>query len=369
MVTPLKAKKRILTLDLMRGYFILIIIIDHLERWPGIFDWITGQGRLWVSAAEGFILLSGVMIGLIRGRKELHKPMKEVSKKILKRSFILYIWAIITALLSILIVKHLFAGSYFFPYPPGTDSFSASQNDLYELLTFRAIFGWSIYLQVYAVFLFFSPFAVWLLRKGKWKLLLAISVLIWAVGTRLNALIISWQLLFFIGVVIGFYFDTLNAKWHSYKHRRAVSYSAVIATLITVVISTFVIFAWTAVKAGMLPFNEQQFIDFRATIDPFFLRQKFLPLHMILTFLWIFTLYILVHRFEGKINKWFGWLLVPFGQNSLFVYIVQGFVIIAASTLIPHTQNMFINAAIIASVIMIVWGITFIKPLYKIIPR
>ena len=71
--------QRIDTIDIIRGYFLFVIIIDHLARFFGFFDLFTGGGRQWVSAAEGFFFISGMMIGLVRAKKLKDKPKK--SKK------------------------------------------------------------------------------------------------------------------------------------------------------------------------------------------------------------------------------------------------------------------------------------------------
>jgi hypothetical protein len=57
--------KRILSLDLLRGFFLIVIMIDHVELYPNGWDFLTGKGRLWVSAAEGFFFMSGLLIGMI----------------------------------------------------------------------------------------------------------------------------------------------------------------------------------------------------------------------------------------------------------------------------------------------------------------
>src|SRR3989339_456486 len=87
-------KRRIHELDLLRGFFILVIIIDHLQFWPSPLTFLTGEGRLWVSAAEGFFLISGLLIGYIRGYKGRNQPLTSISKKLAYRAFMLYAWGV-----------------------------------------------------------------------------------------------------------------------------------------------------------------------------------------------------------------------------------------------------------------------------------
>ena len=93
---PKPRTKRIEALDYLRGWFIIIIVIDHLTRWPNFLQAITGRGELWANASDGFLITSGLLIGYIRGYKDRDKPMIEVAKKLIRRSISLYIWGVIT---------------------------------------------------------------------------------------------------------------------------------------------------------------------------------------------------------------------------------------------------------------------------------
>ena len=73
-------RDRILALDLLRGYLLCVITIDHLFRFPGLFDLFTGRGQLWVSAAEGFFLISGILVGKIYGSKIAYNLRGETKK-------------------------------------------------------------------------------------------------------------------------------------------------------------------------------------------------------------------------------------------------------------------------------------------------
>lgn len=362
--------KRIVTFDLLRGFFILVIIADHLQRWPGVFDWFTGQGRLWVSAAEGFILISGIMIGLIRGHKDKSLPLITVSKKLWKRAFILYIWSVITSLVALVIVLNW--QTNFVPYPPGSDSFNPYSSWLsivIQSLNLTAVFGWTNFLGLYAVFLAVSPLAIWLLRNGKWWLLLLISSLIWMVGFNEKNMFFSWQLLFFIGSTFGYYFRTITIWWASFKYRKITSYSIVGLSLIIITTSTLVIFGWPIVKSSISPITLENFINFRNQIDPYFIREELLPARLFATLVCFLGLFLVVNKYQHQIYKLIGWLLLPFGRHSLFVYILQGIFVIIVAGLIPPLDNILLNALIIICSVLMLWLLTTkVKFLHKIIP-
>src|SRR3984885_13034058 len=88
------ASKRILGFDLIRGFLLLVILINHIELPPNFYDFFTGRGRLFVSAAEGFFFLSGLLVGMVYRRK-MAKGMKFVFKKIWTRAAELYVGSVI----------------------------------------------------------------------------------------------------------------------------------------------------------------------------------------------------------------------------------------------------------------------------------
>lgn len=353
-----QTNKRIETFDLMRGFFVLVIIIDHLQRWPGIFDWITGQGRLWVSAAEGFILISGIMIGLVRGRKNIQLPIKEVAKKLWKRAALLYFCAIFAAIatLGIVTIWH----TNFTPYPPGIDSYSAPTflGKIYETFTLRGTFGWSVFLMQYAVYLFVAPLFIYMLRKGLWWVGLLASAAVWLYGFGNNQYLLSWQFLFYIGATIGFYYHSIQNKWQSFAYHKQITSAAIVFAAISLASSVFVIFGWPIVKQSWSPITYEAMLQWRTVIDPLFTRSELLPLHLIITLLWFYTLYSVFVRYDSTIKKYFGWLLLRFGQNSLPIYVTQGFVVVFISGTLPTTNSILMNSMIISATILFIWWMT-----------
>ena len=79
--TKSTASQRIDAFDYLRGFFIVVIVIDHLWSFPSLWTFLTGEARLWMTAAEGFVLISGFLIGFIRGRKGLKLPFHDIAKK------------------------------------------------------------------------------------------------------------------------------------------------------------------------------------------------------------------------------------------------------------------------------------------------
>ena len=62
--------KRDRRLDLLRGYCVFAMTVDHLDV-PTWLYWFTGGNRFFVSAAEGFVFISGLVMGLV------YRPLTE----------------------------------------------------------------------------------------------------------------------------------------------------------------------------------------------------------------------------------------------------------------------------------------------------
>ena len=86
----LTQKGRDLRLDLLRGYFVLAMVVDHV-RGPSPLWLLTGGNRFYVSAAEGFILTSGLVAGLVYHRMIERDGMGPSLRKVFNRAATLYL--------------------------------------------------------------------------------------------------------------------------------------------------------------------------------------------------------------------------------------------------------------------------------------
>jgi len=361
-----KKSTRILTFDLLRGYFLVAIILDHLAYFPNGIDWLTGRGILYVSAAEGFFFISGIVLGIVRGRKLIDKPFAFAASLLLKRSLQLYVTAIILMLL------FTFIGWGFLNNPGLKPGIINPSNDFFDLIrgafTFEYIYGWADYLRLYAVFIFVSPIALWLLRRGLWYVVLIASALVWTqfsnspLSTPELSQVYSWQLIFFGGFVFGFHWESIQAWWQNRSRR--FRKTTIIATVTTA--------ALTMIASYLLNVEPQATLLVQANsfLTPFFNKES-LPIPRIILFLiWFGASFWLFSHFEKIIIRYFGWLLIPFGGNSLYVYVIHAFVVFFAQLLIlPPTSSLIVNFALSITGVGLVWLAVHYKFLMKIIPR
>jgi len=359
----------------MRGYFLVAIAFDHLDFFPNGLDWWSMRGSLFVTTAEGFFFISGLVLGIVRGAKLVDKPFGDVAKLLLKRGAQLYITTVVLVLL------FTFIGWLFYMDNPGLKAgIAPAGSNFFEVLwgtvSFQYFYGWADYLRLYAIFMFISPLAMWLLRNGKWYLMLAGSLFLWLlfpsdpnVPDNVQELLqpLTWQLIFFSGMTVGFYWNSIVAWWRqrSPRQKRSMVIGVLTAAAISFVWTFFVTFGAKYFNLNL--FNITQNTEYELYIH-FFDKER-MPLARFAMFMvWFWAAFYLFRRFESYIVKSLGWLLLPFGTNSLYVYTVQAFIIFFIHLYLQKGSvwfNFIVSVAIIALIRIMIQH----KFLMKVIPR
>ncbi len=363
---------RLIHLDVMRGIFLCVIIIDHLQRFPGFLDLFTGRGLLWASAAEGFFFISGMMLGLVRGRREVNKPLHDVVRSLLSRASLLYVWNVILTIIFTL-AAWLFAS--YSGVKPGYIEHTTLGGMIQEVFTLKYTYGWADFLQYYSLFIAFSPIAIWLLRRGQWLIVLFMTCGVWIVSG--NNFYLSWQLLFYMGSVAGYYLPDFEKYIMSKKgnSKRIFTYAVLAFSILTYLISQVLTLG--------LPFLENKHITslpFNLTIDQLklistryasYFDKTSLGIGRVLIFLlWFTALYFLSYRLSRKFkNNILLSNIIKLGQNSLYVYIAHSFVLFFLDILIPGTYPILINICIDIGVIMFLVLLVHYRVGFKFIPR
>ncbi len=373
MATAKKIIPRIITLDLMRGYFLLAILLNHLYLFPSLFEPLTLKGELFVSAAEGFFFISGTVLGIVRGRKLMDKPLKIAAKLLLSRAFTLYVVYIVVAIGSMLI------GWQFIGNPgvkevipdPGANIFTT----LWNIISFQDLYGWADYLRLYCLFLVASPLVLWLLRRGWWYIALGASaaIALFAPSPGWPDSIYTqpwhWQLLFFGGMIIGYHWPEITEKWNSLAKRWR---QVIISTLLLAAVATLLGNIYLAFGGKLGPEVYAAVAPLRDTWQQLYFDKENMPFTRIgLFLLWFWAAFWLFRRFEPFITKWLGWLLLPFGTNSQYVYTVSAVGLYLVHLALPPTDdgNYWLNSLVYAAFAAVIWVMIRYKVLFKVIPR
>jgi hypothetical protein len=353
--SQLHTTDRLETLDHLRGFFIVTIVIDHLSRYPTLFVFLSGNAQLWVTAAEGFVGISGLLVGYIRGYKNRHLPFKEVSVKLLRRALLLYAWSIIASIVYVAVI-------WYIPLQGGAQSTPMQKGDwpefLSELITMRFTYVWVYFLTLYALFLAASPIAVWLFRRNKAWLVGLLSFALLTLGWVTKSEALQWQFLFFIPSIVGFYLHTILHWWQTLKR----------STQITIATVTVALTAITITLSVLLTYFEPLETFGVPIKNALFAKDSISLLRAATAFLW-FTGYMFVfYTFRHVIAKRLNWLLIPVGTRSLTAYILHGVALCIISFFTVQGDNVWFNTLLGAIAVMITWGLLKIPVVRRVIP-
>lgn len=244
---------RIGWLDMLRGYALVCIMLDHMPI--SVLRNLTLTNFVVFDAAELFVLLSGFLVGLVWVKVAVSQGVSVAQKRFWRRAFqvwrALIIGAIALALLSALLfwfdLKHT---AVWFQY-----SIWIIENPLGYIATVALMWMQPNLMDVLALYVLLIatvPVAVPLLQRWPW-LFMAGSVAIWLAALPLNEMIpnqrpgpgllfnpFGWQLLFFIGVALGMYREKVIGVLRPWS------------LWITIAASLIVLFGFTIVTAARI---------------------------------------------------------------------------------------------------------------------
>jgi hypothetical protein len=368
-----RAIGRIKELDLLRGYFILVILIDHIQRWPSAYTYITGQGRLWVSAAEGFFIISGLLIGYLRGHKSRHLDMRIITKKLFSRAVMLYAWCVGISFFVFSITAIFSDGQNpLLPKLPDASQVTDLPTYLWTIISGQYANDWIYFLRLYAIILAVSPLVIWLLRKGLWWVALLASISVYAASFFITQPegAMQWQLLFFTAALFGWKFEAIIVWLRANpRAKKIITVSAISVTLITMALSYFWVHGWGAVESGQSIISRDGYITARGWIDPWFTNNPMAIGRVLLSFVWFAGLLALFHALRRPISRLFGWLLMTFGQYSLGAYCLQAILLVFVQIIMPVTVNPLLNFLYTTAAIIGFWAIMQIPLVRRLLPR
>jgi hypothetical protein len=207
----MRVSQRDPALDIIRALCILSMVIGHLAFDSPLY-WLTHSQR-WVNGAVGFVLLAGLVIGMVQRRQQRTGTAMAV---LARRARLVWLAQVVLVLLALLLAPWNRVGE---PATPPVDQIGGLVPVLWQTLTMRInpvdVDILSLYIVLFAV----AAVGVLLLRAGRPRLLLALSFIAYAVGLanvsggrlpRYDGVfahfnIATWQLLFVLALVVGWY--------------------------------------------------------------------------------------------------------------------------------------------------------------------
>lgn len=363
------AKRRIFELDLLRGFFIFVIIIDHLQFWPSPWGFLTGEGRLWVTAAEGFFLISGLLIGYIRAYKGQRHSMKDLTIMMWKRAAMLYVWGV-GVTFAVIAFTLAVGGHQLLPAAPSGEALSSPLSLIAAVISGDYFNSWIYFLRLYAIMLLITPLFLLLLRKGQDLLVVALILAFYLASFWYPEAALQWQVLFFGAALIGYRLESIISFFRA-RHiaKRILTVGTIGTAAITIPISGFFTVGWGLIETPGFFVSRETYEGIRIWLDPWFSNDPMQPARILLAFIWFTAGLLFLNLLRPFIMRWFGWLLLPFGERSLTGYILQALVLPVVVITVPYTENSFVNGIVGALVVLFIWWLMQTKIVSRIVPR
>jgi hypothetical protein len=305
-------------LDLLRGLFVALMIFGHLG-WREL----VPHSRIgFATLAEGFFALSGATLGVVAARHAAARRSREMDVRLLWRGLWLY-----GANLALVAAARALEGTR--PYPAGY--FRRYWLDTPELWTWLSFDQPSVLnvLPRYALFLLLAPLALAALRRGAHAAVLATSIALWAIDFMSDGALLlpgfesarapypsaSWQLVFFVPMALAYPRPAAaTGPRSSWRDRPALLAAAAVVVAAAEIAVRF---------------------PGPAALGAWVSRPLLGPLRVLNLLAAALVLRWLVSRYRAALERWTGWLLVPYGTAALPAFLLHAPVVWAFLAIRP----------------------------------
>jgi enterochelin esterase-like enzyme len=317
---------RDLRFDFLRGFAVFAMVVDHLAG-PSQLYLLTGGNRFFTSAAEGFVFISGLVVGLVYRRLAERDGLTLALRRLLARAWTLYVLAI-----GLTLGLLFFSETFGLPWALGIDR-TDSIGLVWSILTLHQTYYLVDVPLLYALLLAIAPAALLVLHeRGTW-IVLGVSWIAWAgyqvypertefpwtIQGNFLFFFAAWQVLFFTGMVIGYHRDRISRSIPSTWRGTLllVTGAGCVALVIlqaktdSLVMAAQTLRADSAVGGHALPIELVDLLFAKATVGP----GRLVASALVFAFLYLLTSALWV-----PLRRGLGWFLLPFGQNALYAY-------------------------------------------------
>jgi hypothetical protein len=320
--------KRDLRLDLLRGFAVIAMVADHVGGERSWLYAITGGDAFFVSAAEVFVFISGLLMGIIYAGVIARQGLGAALMKSLQRAWTLYLMTVILTLTLMALAAQLGLGW-------GSGMTDTTWSDLivsvltlhrtfyltdilllYTLLVLAAVPVLVLLVHAQITFVLAGSWGLWML----WQIAPQHAQFPWSIADNSVFNFPAWQALFVTAMVMGYHRQRLEHHLARASEHVVLGISGV---FVAAVIAVYIMFLHpSSIAHAMLV--EQLF----GKVD--------LRIGRLLVFTGFFTFAVaLVTLAWAPIRRALGWLLLPLGQDALSAYILHLFVVALAVKVTP----------------------------------
>jgi enterochelin esterase-like enzyme len=298
------------------------MVIDHVGGQSPLHA-LTGGDHFFTSAAEGFIAISGFVVGHVYRQIAAEHGLGVALRRLLERAWLLCLIAVGLTLV-ILPTARLFD----LPWVPA-GSLEDPRGVLWAIFTLHQTGYLADVALLYALLLGIAPLAFILLTEGRAWLLLGISwglwlvyqihpegvELPWVIGNNAVFHFSAWQVLFISAMALGYHRDAvrmrLEAAWDG--PGLAVATAGVAALVLVFATQSGARDAVTDTSAWWLAKN---------SLGP----GRILASGIVFGLAWLGASQLWL-----PLRRTLGWLLLPLGQNALFAYSAHVLIVLAVA--------------------------------------
>jgi hypothetical protein len=356
-----EAGKRDLRLDLLRGFAVVAMVADHIGGERSWLYALTGGDAFWVSAAEVFVFISGLLLGMISAGLMARHGLGVALMKSLQRTWTLY-------LLTVTLTLSFIALSAQLDLRWGPELASVSWTDLVvSVMTLHRTFYLTDILLLYTLLILTAVPVLVLLAQGHtrwvlvgswalwtlWQLAPQHAQFPWAITDNSVFNFPAWQVLFVTAMAIGYHRRQLERYVTGGSERLLLVVSgAIVAAAIVVYLSFF--------QVSMPPHAW--------LVDQLFGKVD-LRIGRLLVFASFFTFAVSLLTLAWKpICRLLGWLLLPLGQDALSAYILHLFVVALAVKVRPmflgmSSDNPLHNTLFQLAGVAFIWTAIMVRPM------
>ncbi|AKJ07733.1 hypothetical protein ATI61_107182 [Archangium gephyra] len=380
---------RDLRIDFLRGLVMVVLVVIHLEL-VSLFTFLAWERVGLISGGEGFVILSGVVLGMVSRKRVETRGWSYSVSRLVDRAAQLYRVnvAVVLSIALLTLVPFLDTAEV----RSFTDRFAEKTYPLFPALSegFYTVVGRVLLLRagphqtqilgLYVALLLLTPAVLWMLARDRTRVLLTLSWLAYFVGKMSphnltgaqfeNAFpLLIWQVIYVHGLAAGYH----RAAVHDFFTRRA-RWAFWVAV---VLFAAFFVLAQCTTNPvvpewARLGWIRRETYDHLHTV--WFDKNTLGLLRIVNYFAALVVAYAVLTRFWPFFERAFGWFLIPFGQASLYVFILHLYVVMLVSNVRPFTfqadrTDILVNTGVHLAALGVLWVCVKKRFLFRWIPR
>ena len=365
------AEKRDMRLDILRGFAVLVMVVDHFGGSSWLYL-ITGNNNFFTSGAEAFVVISGIVVGIVYGGIACKDGMRAAIVKALQRAWTLYKLTIVMTIVFAIL-------SEFFQLPWAKDApIGNPLGFIVNVIFLRQTYYLADIPLLYTILMAVTPIGLYLLCQRRTAWLVLGSLAVWAGFQYVNAEQImiapivgnttfhpaAWQLLFFWAMALGYHRQELMRRFQSVPRLLYFLFSAVLFFWLLHLYSTD-----ARTLSQMYPW-----VDMHSIVRELFAKSTVAPGRILATAIVLQFAYLVLTYFWKPFWIALGWFFLPLGQNSLYSYTMHVVIIGGFYAVLPYlpvnVQAMgTLNTALQLGVLFLLWWFIRRQFAFDLVPR